>query len=192
MGRYFGTQKHVVEAVQRLEDIEVLKSYLLLPWSEWDTFDSFHEICASVDKDFGGIGMGHHRVDLIQRLDQVLNQLDQGFEYLVQQNPQFKEDSFQSMKYQYKRLREALLETHIKAITHVSDPNIAPLCMLTQAKIHRVPYNVYVCPSAPMSLVSWLEYLALMAKAFVCLYFHFTITCPAHYIHYLPAVLHVF
>ena len=134
VGRYFGTQQRVVDAVRRLEDIEILKSYLLLTWSEWDTFDSYHEICALADKDFGGFGMGHHRVDLIQRLDLILDRLDWGFEYFVQQNPHFREDFFQSMKYQYQRLRETLLEIHIKATTCMFNPSIMFLCILTQAK----------------------------------------------------------
>ena len=151
VGRYFGTKPHVVEAVRRLEDIELLKSYLLLAWSEWDTFDSFHEICASADDDFGGVGMGHHREDLIQRLDHILNQLDWGFEYLTQHNPYFREDSFQSMKYQYQRLREVLQETHIKAITRMSNPSISMLLhILTLMKTHRVSCYVYVHPSSPI------------------------------------------
>ena len=159
MGRSFGTQPHVLEAVRRLEDIEILKSYLILTWSEWDTFDSSHEICALAE-DFGGVGVGHHRADLIQQLDHVLGQLDAGLEYLVQHNPHYREDFFQSMKYQYQRLRETLLETDIIATTSVSNPSVVLLCLLTQVEIHRVSHNVYVCSSSPMSIVLWLEYLA--------------------------------
>jgi hypothetical protein len=38
LGRNVGTCAHVVKAVQALKDIEVLKSYFLLVWSEWSHF----------------------------------------------------------------------------------------------------------------------------------------------------------
>ena len=59
-------------------DIEVLKSYLFAVWSEWDWLSNycFDEMCILIRDDFGGIEMGHHRTDLIQRLDDVLGQLD--------------------------------------------------------------------------------------------------------------------
>ena len=37
MGRRFGTRAQIVKVVRELKDIEVLKSYLLLVWLEWDT-----------------------------------------------------------------------------------------------------------------------------------------------------------
>ena len=72
MGRYIGTHPNVVRAVRSLEDTKVLKAYLLLLWSEWIPLwdkSSLDEMCASMREDFGGIGIGHHRADLIQRLD---------------------------------------------------------------------------------------------------------------------------
>jgi len=80
LGRLEGTKGDVVRHVRALGDIEVLKSYLLLVWSEWDpTFSTgFGEMCTSIREDFGGIGMGCHRKDLIERVDHVLGQLDQG------------------------------------------------------------------------------------------------------------------
>jgi len=175
-GRYFGTQQHVVEAVRKLEDIEILKSYLFLTWSEWDTLDDFHEICVLVDEDFGGVEMGHHRADLIQQLDHILNQLDLGFEYLAQHNPYITEEAFHSMKYQYQRLKEAMLET----ITGGSNPSIVLLCILTQVETHRVSCHVYVCSSSP--IVLWLGCLALMANTILCQKLNFTITHTTYYI----------
>ena len=83
-GHYDGTHAHVVEVVRGLRDIEILKSYLLLVWSEWDTPAGCDEMCTSIREDFSGIGMGHHRAELIRRLDHVLGQLDRGLEYLIQ------------------------------------------------------------------------------------------------------------
>ena len=39
-GRDVGTRAHVVRAVRALNDIEALKSYFLLVWSEWSHFSS--------------------------------------------------------------------------------------------------------------------------------------------------------
>ena len=124
LGRYCGTRLHVIKAVQMLKDVKILKSYLLLTWSEWDTFHSSDKICALAGEDFGGVGMGHHRADLIERLDYILGQLGQGLEYLNQHNPTINEDDLQTMKQQYGELKEAFLEANIKAITRVSNPSI--------------------------------------------------------------------
>jgi hypothetical protein len=70
------------------EDLETSKSssHTFFVWSEWDClYDSgLDEMQASIREDFGGIGMGHHREDLIKRLDHVLGQLDLGLEYFKQ------------------------------------------------------------------------------------------------------------
>ena len=38
-------------------------------------------MCSSMREDFSGIGMGFYRVDLVQRLDHVLEELDRELEY---------------------------------------------------------------------------------------------------------------
>ena len=115
-GRYSGTYGLVVEAVRAPNDIEAFKSYLLLVWSEWDTLRSggFNEMCTIIREDFSGIEMGHHRTDLIQRLDHVLTQLDRGLEYIKQHKPWFDEDDLQSGKSQYRKLRETLMEMNTR------------------------------------------------------------------------------
>jgi len=89
LGRCNGTHRHVIERVRRLGDIGVLKSYFLLVWAESDFIFSggFDEMCNSIREDFSGVEMFHHRYDLIQRLEHILGQLDQGFGYLGQHNP---------------------------------------------------------------------------------------------------------
>ena len=116
LGRSVGTHRRVVEVVRALKDIEVLNSYLSVVWSEWDTLGSygFGEMCTIIREDFGGIGAGHHREGLIQRLDHVLEQLDRGVEYLNQWNHYLDEHDIQEMKDQYGSLRETLLETNIQ------------------------------------------------------------------------------
>jgi len=121
VGRVVGNRSSVFAAVQSLKNIEVLKSYLLLVWSEWGTLEDkrfggradedkyFDQIC-SMYEDFGGIGMGSHRTDLIQRLDHILGQLDLGLEHLEQHNPYLDGDDLQTMKREYGKLKEILLE----------------------------------------------------------------------------------
>ena len=134
-GRYYGTYPHVVKAIRKLEDIEVLKSYLLLAWSEWDALwnEGFDQICASIRGDFGGTRMDRHWVDLIQRLDHVLGELDRGLEHLQRRNPNLREYDFHQMEYQYRRLRETLLEANIEAIARGPLPSAMVFCILTLA-----------------------------------------------------------
>ena len=113
LGRYVGTRSHVVKAVRALEDVEVLKSYFLLVWSEWDDLRDhrgFDRMCASIREDLSGAGMGNHRTELIQRLDHVLGELDRGLGHLKQHNPDLGKYDLWKMKRRYKKLRELLLE----------------------------------------------------------------------------------
>jgi hypothetical protein len=88
---------------------------------------SFYDMEISIQEDFGGIGMGHHRADLLQRLDHVLRQLDRGLEYLKQHNPAFNEDYLQRMKDRYQYLREILLKTDAQyEQSHVAFNDHAP------------------------------------------------------------------
>jgi hypothetical protein len=71
----------VVLHVRELKDIEILKSYFLLIWSEWRSpalNRPSSEMKISIRDDFGGIGAEHHRKELVDRLDHILGQLDQG------------------------------------------------------------------------------------------------------------------
>jgi len=75
-GRFYGSTRHVARAVRALGDIEILNSYLFLIRSEWDGPRSLRlgEAYASLSECFSGIRMGHHRQDLLRRLDCVLGQ----------------------------------------------------------------------------------------------------------------------
>jgi len=108
--------------VRGLKDIEVLKSYLFLTWSEWGTLwcDGFEEMCAALHEDFRGTGMGCHQADLIQLLDHVLWQLDRQFGYLKRGYSGIDEISLRRMVHQYQELREVLLEINIKTIARMS------------------------------------------------------------------------
>ena len=67
-----------VAYVRRLGDVDLLKSYFLLIWADQITVDPFHihEMERSIREVFGGVGMEHHRKDLIERLDHILGRLD--------------------------------------------------------------------------------------------------------------------
>jgi len=158
-GRFRGSYPHVIKTVRELGDIEVLKSYLLLVWSEWDALrgGALNEMQALIREDFGGIGMGHHRVGLIQRLDRILWRLGLGFRYLQKRNPNLWRYELRAMKDQYRQLRNTLLETNLDAISRTLYPVTLLPSILTQVDIHRISRHVYVCASSAVSIASLLE-----------------------------------
>ena len=118
-GRSPGTREGVVCQVRELGDIAIIKSYLLLVWSEWEGLPSdrgFAEMCALVREDFSGIGMGRHREDLIERLDHVLGQLNRGLEYLQRHRPSLRERNIQRAKEKHGGLKRVLLEVDREAM----------------------------------------------------------------------------
>ena len=124
VGRHQGSAFGVIQTVRALGNVEILKSYMLLFWSEWDPLysgkvhrysgqhhhypKSLHEMYVSVREDFSGVGMEYHQEDLLQRLDYILGQLDMGLEHLQQHKPSLNESNIQQMKEQYSKLKEAL------------------------------------------------------------------------------------
>ena len=111
-GRDWGTGQNLVRFVRGIGDLNILKSYFLLVWSEWNSlFDSgFVEMQVSIVEDLGGIGMQRHRQDLIERLDHILGELDRGLEHFKQHQWWAEENDVQRRKARYRTLREALLE----------------------------------------------------------------------------------
>ena len=117
LGRNQGNNPSIVRRIRRLRDVEILKSYFLVIWSEWEwLYDSGNEIHTSVSEDFGGIGMWCHREDLVKRVDYILQQLDRGWEYLKQYNPLADESRVQAGKTDYEKLRNTLLKVDRKAM----------------------------------------------------------------------------
>ena len=121
-GRFRDTQRNVVQTVRGLGDTKLLKSYMLLVWSEWDYFGfvGLHEMCAAIQEDFRGVGMGHDRQDLLQHLDRVLSQLDLGLEHLRRREPNLDEDDIEQMRYEYGELKKVLLEVDASPALPVS------------------------------------------------------------------------
>ena len=112
LGRRHGSETTVVCHIRGLGDIEILKSYFLLVWSQWDCLhaDGLPKMKITIKEEFGGIANRHHRKDLIERLDCILGQLDQGIDHLKQYRPRITTLLIILMKRQYEQLKEVLLE----------------------------------------------------------------------------------
>jgi len=140
LGRYLGARSPVVDAVRACKDIEVLKSYFLLVWSEWDDLQGnhgFNKMCASIREDFDGIGMRPHRAELIQRLDHILEQLDRGLEHPWLQYPDLVKPDLWKMMRRYRKLREVLREVERRTPSS-----------LTTRFLHTNSSNGYACSSS--------------------------------------------
>ena len=176
-GRSNGTRGNVVRRVRVLGDVEILESYFLLVWSEWNAVhrEGFIEMRASIREDLGGIGMGRHREVLIKRLDYVLGRLDRGLGYLKQDDPNLDGDHIPTAKTQYGELRELLLgadEGALKVLTRMPFRliNLAQYTHSSGLRVHRIPLDVRLCPPSPISVVVCprLPFLAPPAQYFIC------------------------
>ena len=110
-GRPEGSEGAVVRHVRGLGDIEILKSYFLLIWSELGSLDDscFTEMQVSIREDFNGIGVGRHRRDLMERLDQQLEDIEEFSSFIDGVGAAHREAD------QYRKLKEVLLEVDNEA-----------------------------------------------------------------------------
>ena len=118
VGRKLGTRDHVIRRVRKLGDVDILTSFLLLVWSEWNPEICYvrAEMCTSIREDLAGIEMGHHREVLVERLDHTLGQLDRGLEHLTQQASFLDDYDIRGMREEYRILKEVLLEVDGEAL----------------------------------------------------------------------------
>ena len=123
-GRYTGTGQGTVRHVRRFGDLDTLKSYFRLVWSEWDAPDDsgFAEMRVSIVEDFGGVGIQHHRADLITRLDNILGELDRELQRGRVFTPAVEEEyaRIQRRREQYQALKELLLEVGRRAMENLA------------------------------------------------------------------------
>ena len=166
-GRNVGSVSYVVQMVRDLKEVEILKSYLLLIWSEWDSLydDGYFRMRISIREDFSGIGMNSHRTDLLQRLDYVLAQLDRGLEHLQQGKPDLNEVDLQGRKNQYGALREILLDLDREALgvlTRMSLRLTTLFELLTHVDTYRITFDVHVCAPDCLPVVGRLRCLVLV------------------------------
>ena len=148
-GLLSGSDCGVFRTVRRLNDIGVLTSYLVLVWSEWKSLDpdSFDEMRTAVREDFSGIGMSCQRAELIQRLDYILGELDQG----SGSYPQAVKDQYGELK---RILQEVDQETTeiLNGMSH-SFTFPSPLILMD---VHRISFRLHVFYASPMSITSHL------------------------------------
>ena len=150
-GRRRGTDFDMVHQIRGLGDIEILKSYFLLVWSEWDWpyAHGLDEMEIAISEEFGGIGMWCHREDLIERLDYVLGQLEQGWEFLHRHNPSVKKSDVSRGKEAYGELKERLLEVDMKAMETLTRTS----SQLGHLKEHTNPYGRTQDPIRPSAVL---------------------------------------
>jgi len=78
-----GTSEHVVRTVQKLRDVGLITSYLLVVWLRWNflSIEGYTAMLDLIRGELGGIGAVGHRADLIRRLDGVLSLLAPRYDY---------------------------------------------------------------------------------------------------------------
>jgi len=160
-GRYLAGLPNALQIVRALRNVETLKSFLLLVWSEWNGlfFEGLEETCSSIWDDLCEIEMRHHREDLINHLDHILGRLDLGLGHLQQHYPDINEDDIQQRKDQYGTLRKVLLEVDMEATEMlIREPLRMTIlnCLLISMDRHKAPLIVYVCNSPLVSIVACL------------------------------------
>jgi hypothetical protein len=140
-GRSLGTGLDVVLHVRQLGYIDVLKSYYLLVWSEWDSLSDsvINEMETSIKEDFGGVGVWGHRKDLIERLDTVLVQLDLRSTSLDQEKPEIGENCIERAKEQYQRLRDAFVTVDTEAMETLT--STSPKFNNRFRRVYRFPWT---------------------------------------------------
>ena len=147
-GRFIGSSPHIFKAVHALKDAEILKSYLFLVWSEWDTprgeDEDFDEVCGSIRRNFMRT---EHQTELVQRLDHVLGQLNQGLEHLRQHDPRLGRFDLRRRNGQYEKLRASFVERRMSVTM------IIPFLILIPTEMRGISCDVYFfsfsLPTAP-------------------------------------------
>ena len=157
-GRNMGSRRKVAQTIRALGDAETLTSYLLLIWSEWDWIyeDARDAMSASIREDLSGIGMGHHREELLHHLDQIFGQLDLGLRHLQRHKPNLNMFHIWMAREHYGMFREVVLEVDEQAtrlLTREFPLSIVLSCLLTAVDSLRIALDVYVRIPSPVPLV---------------------------------------
>ena len=118
LGLIFGTEDTVVQMITELRDTELITSYLFVVWSEWNLIDPvcYTAILRLIRKELCGIGAAGYRIDLIQRLNHVMSQLDLGWEHIHHHSSWILEAEIPRMMQGYGKFKEALLEVDEEAM----------------------------------------------------------------------------
>ena len=148
-GRTVGSWPEIVRHVRGLGDVEILKSYFLLVWSEWDYlyYPGLEEMEISVQEDFAGIEMWGHREDLNRRLDYVRGQLDRGLEYLKQHDPRIDQYHIRTALERYGRVKEVLMEVDREAMRALTRASFKLTCSMNILILvmHTESHSTFCC-----------------------------------------------
>ncbi|KAF9780473.1 hypothetical protein BJ322DRAFT_1083043 [Thelephora terrestris] len=121
-GRSMGTNQGIISHIQGLKDFEILKSYFLLVWSEWESPSpsSLQAMEISIRENFSGTGSWRQREDLVQGLDHVLGELGRGPDYLMRHTTRVIDaPGILARKKKYKKLKDVLLKVERKAVMEI-------------------------------------------------------------------------
>ena len=100
----------VISKVESLKDVEILRDYLIVVWSEWDWLAPWvcSYMCTVIRKRFRGERNRGHRDELRDRLIHIQNQLDLGLDHLRKLGSEMTVACFQPTKEAYEALMETL------------------------------------------------------------------------------------
>jgi len=177
--RSAGTTYEAVRKVRELGNVEILKSYLLLVWSEWVFIppSGFTEMRTSIREDLAGIGMGRHREILVEGLDRVIAGIwmERHWEVLAErlsfdiqpfdrEAGRYSRDNMFAGAFrvleasrQWGELKEVLLKVDrraLKVLTSTPLGLVNSFNLLTPVGFHRIPLDVHLCTPSPMSVVA--------------------------------------
>ena len=150
------SRRDVIRHIRTLEDIEILTSYFLLVLSNYRyfgvEFGGFAEMRISIHEDFGGIGVGRHREDLIKKLDRVIKEAHEWTRPDVQTIERCGE------------LKRALVDLDrdaVKILTRAS-PRLVIFGLLTPVDTYRIPLDLHVHLASSGPVVSHLGNIVLL------------------------------
>jgi hypothetical protein len=128
-GHFRGSQRDVIQTIRALGDLKIIKSYVLLVWSERDYlgFLGLREMCTSIQEYFR---MGCDREDL-RRFDQASGQLDLGLKHLRTRGPSLNKGDIGQMKYEDEELKRISLEIDTEAGISLTRAFPGPTTFLT-------------------------------------------------------------
>jgi hypothetical protein len=107
---------NVLPAVRSRKDIELLTSYLVTMWSEWDCAGewAFEGMCEVLREEFcrdgGDEVLKGYRIDLLARLNLVLGELGKGLEHLRVRHLDMQPDEYEVIRERYKELKRMLVQ----------------------------------------------------------------------------------
>jgi len=103
-----------------------------------------------IREEFSGVEANSHRAELVQRLDEVIGELDKGLEYLQRDVPGLQEWELRERKGEYEELRRILKEIPEapEIPTCMSSRLINHFDLLTLVDTHRISLNTCMCTAS--------------------------------------------